>query len=130
VTDRTPIQYAAGSLAASAFVAVTQILAGAAPLDLPLHIALVAFAINIPFQIFLFLISYERISNIEQGRGRRAASQGLSWPARLYSSISLISTPAIMIGFVALFWHFAWWLGVLFAIAAYAAYRIFDYLCL
>jgi hypothetical protein len=82
---------------------------------------------NIPFQIFLFLIPLERILSIEQARRPRAASQGSSWPARLYSSISLISTPAIMIGFIAMFWHFAWWLGVLFALAAFAAYRIFHY---
>jgi hypothetical protein len=37
------------------------------------------------------------------------------------------STPAIIIGFVAMFWHFAWWLGVLFALAAWTAYRIYHY---
>jgi hypothetical protein len=48
--ERTPLQYAAGTLAGSAFIATTQILTGVA-LDLPLYLALVAFAINIPFQI-------------------------------------------------------------------------------
>jgi hypothetical protein len=122
--ERRPIQYAAGSLAASAFIATTQILT-VVKLDLPLYVALVAFAINIPFQIFIFL---HRIPiSIEEGQDLTATSQPLSWPLRLYSAITLLSPPAIVIGFVALFWHFTWWLGVLFALAAFAAYRIFHY---
>ena len=55
MTERRPIQYAAGTLAASAFVAVTQILAGAT-LDVPLYVALTLFAANIPFQVMLFFM--------------------------------------------------------------------------
>jgi hypothetical protein len=126
MNDRTPIQYAAGSLAASAFIAVTQLLA-APTLDLPLYIALFAFATNIPFQIVLFFMSLENVERIDQARRLRTGSQSLSWTARLYSSISLISPPAILIGFVAMFWHFAWWLGILLGLAACAAFSIFHY---
>ena len=122
--ERQPIQYVAGSLAASAFIATTQILTGV-KLDLPLYVALVAFAINIPFQIVIFLMRIP--TNIEEAQRLQATSQPLSWPLRAWSAIHLLSTPAIVIGFVALFWHFAWWLGVLFALAAFAAYRIFHY---
>jgi hypothetical protein len=51
---RTWIQYSAGTLAGSAFIATTQILTGVKP-DLPLYVALVALAINIPFQIIIFV---------------------------------------------------------------------------
>lgn len=115
MTERVPIQYAAGSLAASAFVAATQILTGVT-LDVPLYIALAAFAANIPFQIILFFMP------VPQVRTRR-----LSWPQKAYFSIQLFSTLAIIIGFVAMFWHFAWWLGVLFALAAWAAYQIYRH---
>ena len=122
--ERTPIQYAAGALAGSAFVATTQILTGV-PLDLPLYVTLVAFAINISFQIVIFLMRIP--TNIEQAQRLEATSQPLSWSLRLWSAIHLLSTPFIVIGFVALFWHFTWWLGVLFALAAWTAYRIFHY---
>ena len=120
--ERQPIQYAAGSLAASAFIATTQILTGV-KLDLPLYVALVAFAINIPFQIMIFFMPVPL--SIKEVQQLRAASQRLSWPLWLYFSIHLFSTPFIIIGFAALFWHFACWLGVLFALAAWTAYRIF-----
>jgi hypothetical protein len=120
--ERTPLQYAAGTLAGSAFIATTQILTGVA-LDLPLYVALVAFAINIPFQIIIFLMPVPL--SIKEVQRLHATSQRLSWPLRLYFSVHLFSTPFIIIGFVALFWHFAYWLGVLFALAAWAAYRIF-----
>ena len=51
--ERGPIQHAAGGLAGAAFIATTQILTGV-KLDLPLYVALVAFAINIPFQLLIF----------------------------------------------------------------------------
>jgi hypothetical protein len=35
--------------------------------------------------------------------------------------------PAIVLGFIAMFWHFACWLGVLFAAAASAAYWIYHH---
>jgi hypothetical protein len=63
--------------------------------------------------------------SIKETQRLRAASQSLSWPLRLYFSIHLFSSRFIIIGFVALFWHFAWWLGLLFALAAWAAYEIF-----
>ena len=44
-------------MAGSAFIATTQILTGVR-LDLPLYVALVAFAINIPFQIIIFLVPH------------------------------------------------------------------------
>jgi hypothetical protein len=120
--ERRPIQYAAGALAGSAFIATTQILTGVT-LDPPLYVALAAFAINIPFQIMIFLMPVP--SSIKEVQRLRAASQRLSWPLWLYFSIHLFSTPFIIIGFVALFWHFAWWLGILFALSAWIAYRIF-----
>ena len=51
------MQHAAGGLAASAFIAVTQILTRTDALDLPLIIALTLFAAMIPFQIFIFYAS-------------------------------------------------------------------------
>src|SRR4030095_15617976 len=120
--ERTPLQYAAGALAGSAFVATTQILTGV-PLDLPLYVALVAFAINIPFQIIIFFmpipIAIKEVQHLQE------TSQPLSWSLRLYWSIRLFSTPFIIIGFAALFWHFAYWLGILFALSAWIAWRIF-----
>jgi hypothetical protein len=124
--ERTPIQYAAGTLAGSAFIATTQILTGVA-LDVPLYVALVAFAINIPFQIIIFLMPVPTIRKIEHlSEQLHATPQKLSWPLRLYFSALVFSTRFIIIGFIAMFWHFAWWLGVLFALAAWAAYEIFH----
>ncbi len=116
--ERSPLQYAAGSLAASAFIV---------PLDVPLYIALAAFAANIPFQIIFFFMPIPL--NIKETQRLRASSQNLSWPLRLYL-IHLLSTPAIIFGFAAMFWHFAWWLGLLFAISAWTAYRIYHYCAL
>ena len=124
MTNRTPIQYAAGTLAASAFIAVTQLLS-APKLDFPLHVALTMFALNIPFQIIIFFMPFPM--SLEEVEQRLAASQGLSWPERLYLSVQRYSTAAIIFGFAAMFWHFALWLGVLFALAAWSAYRIFRY---
>jgi hypothetical protein len=124
MNDRDRIQYVAGSLAASAFIAVTQILTGV-KLDLPLYVALALFAINIPFQIFIFLVGRPIPTNSEDAQRIAATPQPLSRPLWLWSGIHLLSTPAIVIGFVAMFWHFAWWLGILFALSAWIAYRIF-----
>jgi hypothetical protein len=127
VTERVPLQYAAGSLAASAFIAVTQILTGVT-IDVPLYIALAAFAANIPFQIILFFMPNPL--SIEEVQRLRVASQGLSWPQMAYYWIHKYSTLAIIFGFAATFWHFAWWLGVLFALSAWTAYRIYRYYAL
>jgi hypothetical protein len=124
--ERTPLQYAAGTLAGSAFIATTQILTGVA-LDLPLYVALAAFATNIPFQIILFFMPVP--FSIEEAQRLRATRTGLSQRQKtyclIYCLIGYCSMPAIVIGFVAMFCHFAWWLGVLFALAALAAYRIY-----
>ena len=121
------IQYAAGTLAGSAFIATTQILAGP-KLDLPLYVALVAFAINIPFQIFIFFTPIPL--TVKEAQHLSDTSQPLSRSRRLYFLIQLISTRFIIFGFAAMFWHFAWWLGVLFAFAACTAYEIFRRLAL
>ena len=126
--ERSPLQYGAGSLAASAFIAVTQILTGVT-LDVPLYIALALFGANIPFQIILFFMPVP-LTIRETQRLRASPQNNLSWSLRLYWSIHLFSTRAIIIGFAAMFWHFAWWLGVLFALAAWAAYRIYRYCAL
>jgi len=129
--ERGPIQYAAGSLAASAFVATTQILTRDS-LDLPLQVAVVLFAVNIPFQIILFFWPIP-FSGVEEVQRMKAEARSLSWlqrlysPVLLYSQVQLYSTPAIIIGFIAMFCHFAWWIGVLFALAAGAAYRIYSH---
>jgi hypothetical protein len=102
--ERTPIRYAAGTLAGSAFIATTKILTGVA-LDLPLYVALVAFAINIPFQISIFFMP---VPTIRETEDLRETSQSLSWPLRLYFSALVFSTRFIIIGFIAMFWHFAW----------------------
>jgi len=120
--ERTPLQYAAGALAGSAFVATTQILTGV-PLDLPLYVALVAFSVNIPFQIMIFFMPPQL--TIKEVQRLRETSQPLPWSPWLYWSLHLFSTPFLVIGFAALFWHFAFWLGILFALAAWIAYRIF-----
>src|SRR6267143_2813842 len=51
--ERRPIQYAAGSLAGSAFIAVTQILTRDT-LDWSLWATVTLFAVSIPFQVILF----------------------------------------------------------------------------
>lgn len=122
--ERRPIQYAAGSLAGSAFIAVTQILTGVT-LDIPLYIALALFAANIPLQIIFFFIPVP-LTILETQR-LHASPQNLSWSLRLYWSIYIFSTAAIIIGFAAMFWHFACWLGVLFTLAAFAAFQIYSY---
>jgi hypothetical protein len=121
------IHYGAGTLAGSAFIATTQILAGP-KLDLPLYVALIAFAINIPFQIIIFFTPIPL--TIKEVQHLRDTSQPLSWSLRLYFLIQLISTRFIIFGFAAMFWHFAWWLGVLFVFAAWTAYEIFRRLAL
>ena len=118
--ERQPIQQAAGSLAASAFVATTQILTRDS-LDLPLKVAVVLFAVNIPFQIMLFFMPIPFAMKETQGTRR------LSWPQRFWSAITAFSFPAIVVGFVAMFWHFAWWVGILFGLAAWGAFRIYRY---
>jgi hypothetical protein len=112
-----PFQYAAGTLAASAFITVTQILTGVA-LDLPLMIALALFATNIPPQAMLFFTpapeSVPKDANFSQAE----------W---VYWRLQQVSTTLILLGFAATFWHFAWWLGVLFAASSYGAWRIFKW---
>jgi hypothetical protein len=123
--QRTPIQYAAGTLAGSAFIATTQILTGVA-LDLPLYVALVAFAINIPFQVVFFFMPVP--FSIKEAQQLRATGHLSQWQKKyclIYCLLGYYSMPAIVIGFVAMFWHFAWWIGILFLLAAWAAYRIF-----
>jgi hypothetical protein len=116
------IQSGAGVLAGSAFIATIQLLTSAT-LDPPLYVALATFAVNIPFQIFIFLMPVPL--TIKETQHLRETSQPLSWSLRLYWSIQLFSTRFIIIGFAALFWHFAYWLGILFVLAAWIAYRIF-----
>jgi hypothetical protein len=113
--ERRPIQKAAGSLAASAFVAVTQILTRDIP-DTALLLATIVFAVGIPFQIIFFFTPIPR-----------APHQGFSSPQRWYWVIYISSTCLILFGFVAVFWHFAWWIGILFACAAYVAFRVYKY---
>lgn len=111
--ERRPIQYAAGSLAASAFVAVTQILTRDT-LDLPLLVAITAFALAMPFQIILFF------APPPPHRDKAfSSSQALYWRIHRWS------TYIILFGFVASFWHFAWWVAIVFAVAAYAAFRAY-----
>jgi len=112
--ERRPIQYSAGTLAASAFIAVTQILTRDT-LDTASWIAMIVFAVSIPFQIVLFF------SPVPPARYR-----GFSSSQRWYWHIVLFSMPLILVGFVALFWHFAWWIGILFACAAYGAFRVYK----
>jgi len=92
MNDRHPLQYIAGSLAGSAFIAVTQILTGV-KLDLPLYVALVAFAINIPFQILSHLMRIPTSS--EEARRLEATSQPLSWPQRPWSAIYFLRPPSL-----------------------------------
>ena len=120
--ERSPLQYAAGALAGSAFVATTQILTGV-PLDLPLYVALTAFAVNIPFQIIIFFMPIPL--TIKQTQHLKETGQPLSWQLRSYWVIQLVSTRFIVVGFAALFWHFTWWFGVLFILSAWLAHRIF-----
>ena len=118
------IRNGAGTLAGSAFVATTQILAGVAPLDLPLYVALTAFAVNIPFQTIIFFMPVPLTA--KQAQHLEETGQPLSQSQQLYWSIHKSSTYFIIVGFAALFWHFAWWLGILFALAAWIAYRIWT----
>jgi hypothetical protein len=113
--ERQPLQYAAGGLASSAFIATTQILTGVS-LDLPLIIALTLFAAMIPFQIFIFFAPPPP-----------ARKQRLSRSQTIYWRIQRWSTVLILAGFVALFWHFFCWLGALFAIAVTLAYLAFSF---
>ena len=133
MTERRPIQYAAGSLAVSAFVAVTQILAGAT-VDGPLHVALVAFAVNIPFQVLLFFMplpfSLEEAARLRASVRVQDLSRQQKIHCWIFCLLAYLSMPAIVIGFSAMFWHFAWWLGILFALAAFVAYRVYRYCAL
>jgi cobalamin synthase len=113
--QRTPSQHAAGGLAVSAFIAVTQILTGIT-LDISLYVALGLFAATIPFQIILF---YARVPKLPP------KDELLSWPHITYTGIQWYSTILIVVGFTAMFWHFGWWLGVLFAVASYVAFWIY-----
>lgn len=109
------IQYAAGSLAASAFISVTQILTRDT-LDWPLRVAVTVFALTIPFQIIIFFAPLPP--------SRRKA---LSLSQTVYWHVQIWSTYLILFGFVTLFWHFAWWVGILFGIAACAALRAYTF---
>jgi hypothetical protein len=131
MTERRPIQYAAGTLAASAFVAVTQILAGAT-LDVPLYVALTIFAANIPFQVMLFFVPLPFNIDDLPPESRaipqvRKATQQQKVYASIWFLLACVSMPAVMIGFAAMFWHFACWLGILFAIAALMAFWLYRH---
>jgi hypothetical protein len=109
-------------LAASAFVATTQILTRDT-LDLPLLIAVVLFAVNIPFQVMLFFMPIP--FSIEGVQRMMVQWRSLSWHQWFYAATNMLSTPAILLGFVAMFWHFAWWVGILFGLATWAAFLIY-----
>jgi hypothetical protein len=113
--ERRPIRYAAGSLAGSAFIAVTQILTRDS-LDISLWIALAIFAVTIPFQIVLFFARVPPVLEV-----------GLTLSQTVYWHVQSWSTRLILLGFIALFWHFAWWLGIAFTIAAYGAFRAYKF---
>ena len=74
------------------------------------------FALNIPFQIILFFMPVAT-----------PTVPVMSWPQIIYWAIQRYSTIAIIIGFAALFWHFAWWLALVFSVAALAAYRLYRF---
>jgi hypothetical protein len=62
---------------------------------------------------------------VKQAQHLQETGQPLSWQLRWYWRIQLFSTRFIIIGFIAMFWHLAWWLGILFALSAWLAYKIF-----
>ena len=113
--ERRPIQYAAGSLAGSAFVAVTQILTRDT-LDWSLWAAVILFAVSIPFQVILFF-----------ARVPPSRHKSLSLSQTTYWHVQSWSTRVILAGFVGLFWHFAWWLAILLSIAAHTAFRAYRF---
>jgi energy-converting hydrogenase Eha subunit A len=117
VENLRPISYAAGALAGSAFVAVTQILATGAALDTPLYIALTLFAATIPFQFF---IAFTPVIEPPLRKSHPTIFY-------FYWSIYPFTTPVIFLGFVAVFCHFACWLGALFFITSLAACLAFWY---
>jgi len=82
---------------------------------LPLIIALTLFAAMIPFQIFIFYAPPPPAYK----------NKDLTQSQTVYWNIHRSSTVLVLAGFVALFWHFFWWLGVLFAVAAFGAYLAF-----
>jgi hypothetical protein len=46
---------------------------------------------------------------------------------KVYWLILICSTTLTLAGFTALFWHFGWWIGALFGISSFAAFRVYRY---
>ncbi len=105
--DRNPTQYAAGALAGSAFIAVTQILTGV-ELDCSLRIALALFASMMPFQVILFFSPSVDVL---------PENEGFSGAQGVWLVTHMVSTSLILLGFGAMFWHLEWWLGILFVVS-------------
>ena len=88
--EREPIQYAAGSLAASAFIATTQILTGV-PLDLSLYVALAAFAVSIPFQIIIFFMRVPL--HLQRDQLLDATQRPFPWPCVCTGGLNYFPLP-------------------------------------
>jgi hypothetical protein len=116
VADNGLIRNGVGGLAASAFIAVTQVLG--VPLDMPLYIALTLFAAMIPLQLMLFYTPVRR--DVRPGVALTPLQKG-------YWLILMGSTTLNLAGFIALFCHFGWWIGVLFGISTIAAFEIYRH---
>jgi hypothetical protein len=106
------------ALAGASIVAVIQLLS-AEKMDIPLWVAVYSFAISIPFLGFYFLFIVLQ-SHYESAKK----------PKIWFFILGLLFGPlASMIGLCAIFWHFAWAAGLLFAtvsiacIISYVAFR-------
>jgi hypothetical protein len=102
-----------GALAGASFLTLQTFLPGG-PKDLALTVSLLAFAVVLPMNILLVLLTY--------------AKKSLNDKVRLFC----LSSPAVagtFIGIDAAFWHASWYLGIVFTAASVIAFAVaFHYL--
>jgi hypothetical protein len=109
--DKQPLQIAYGAICAICTAAVIQ-LSAFGPLDWPLSISVGCFAIAIPFLATLFYVPLPHTR----------APTALSRTQRVYHTISLVAPRLALFGLAALFFHFGWLFGLLFAASALLGY--------
>jgi hypothetical protein len=115
MANKRPLQVGYGAMAAISAASMVQLAAGG-PLDIPLRISVGCFAIAIPFLAILF---YAPIPHEEP-------PTGFTPTQRIYYTISVIVPRLAIGGLTALFWHFGWLFGVLFAVCCLFAWMIFK----
>jgi hypothetical protein len=113
MAEKRPLQVAYGALCAVSAAAVVQLAAGNC-LDIPLRISIGCLGVAIPFLAVLF---YSPIPHIDPPTSLRRTQ-------RTYYTVSVVAPWLCILGLTALFWHFGWAFGVLFAISSSGAHEI------